>query len=210
LTEKDFETPFGVIKSDREGVRALQKAGRDVVSPHDFVHRAEHSIEFQTLFLAHLWEDAPFTLVPILCGSLKGTLPEYRREAYLQRAGAFLKVLADLLLDPLQETLLVAGVDFSHIGMKFGHQMDAAALLNEALAHDRRLLEALSQRDPTGFWEESIRVDDRYNVCGFSAMACLLEVLPFSQGRILDYQTWQEEPTRSAVSFAAAAFSASH
>jgi hypothetical protein len=44
-------------------------------------------------------------------------------------------------------------------------------------------------------------------VCGFSSLACLLEILPGTHGQVLHYEVWHEEPTRSAVSFASVAMS---
>ena len=102
--------------------------------------------------------------------------------------------------------LLVAGVDFSHIGPKFGHQSPASQMDTDASAHDRSLLDALCAQDAERFWEESVRVKDRFNVCGFSALALLLEVLPPCKTHLLHYEVWHEEPTRSAVSFAAVSF----
>ena len=69
-----------------------------------------------------------------------------------------------------------------------------------------RLIEAACRGDVEAFWAESRRVGDKYNVCGFSALACLLEALPEVQGRLLGYEFSQEEPTQSAVSYAAIAF----
>jgi hypothetical protein len=70
----------------------------------------------------------------------------------------------------------------------------------------RRLLDSLCEMNADGFWTESKKVNDRYNVCGFSALACLLEILPLSQGHLLDYGVFQEEATQSAVSFASVLF----
>ena len=82
----------------------------------------------------------------------------------------------------------------------------AEYLKGQSEAHDKKLLEHLSAHDPDRFWEESERMKDQFNVCGFSALACLLEILPPCKGQILGYERWHEEPTRSAVSFAAVAF----
>ncbi|MBN2123645.1 MAG: AmmeMemoRadiSam system protein B [Deltaproteobacteria bacterium] len=206
LTEKDFETPLGVARTDRSLVQRLRKAGGDAIAPDDFVHRTEHSIEFQVVFLQHILGEGAFTIIPVLCGFFQVCLREYSREAYLESAGPFLDELRRILAEGDEETLLVAGVDFSHIGPKFGHDETARQLERQAALHDRALLECLSRRDSLHFWEESRRVEDRFNVCGFSALACLLEVLPRAEGHVLDYQTWHEEPTRSAVSFAAMSF----
>ncbi len=206
LTDKGFDTPLGVVKSDPDPMRELQSAGGDIIAGNDFAHRSEHSIEFQAVFLRHLLIEDSFTMVPILCGSLPATLPEYSRAAYLDMAGPFLEKLRLIIDDPENETILVAGVDFSHIGPKFGHEMPAMHLQRQSETHDRNLLKHLSELDADGFWEESRAVKDQYNVCGFSALACLLEVLPPCKGKVLDYEFWNEEATRSAVSFAAVVF----
>jgi len=145
-------------------------------------------------------------MVPILCGNLQMTLSEYSRRAYREKAGAFLEALKETLKHRREEALLVAGVDFSHIGPKFGHDRPAQHLKGLSEAHDRALLNALTALDADSFWEESGRVKDQYNVCGFSALACLLEVLPPCKGRLLGYEMWHEEATRSAVGYAAMAF----
>jgi len=68
------------------------------------------------------------------------------------------------------------------------------------------LLKALTALDADSFWEDSGKVKDQYNVCGFAALACLQEVLPPCKGHLLGYEMWHEEATRSAVSYAAMAF----
>ncbi len=84
--------------------------------------------------------------------------------------------------------------------------MPAPHLTGQSEIHDKNLLKHLSGLDADQFWEESSRVEDQFNVCGFSALACLLEILPPCRGKILNYEIWHEEATRSAVSFAAAVF----
>jgi len=205
LTDKDFQSPLGLSEADRHAINGLRDSGRDIIAPDDFIHRSEHSIEFQIIFLQHLMKGHPFAIIPILCGSLMG-LREYSRSAYLDTSGAFLGELKTILTDPAQDTLLVAGVDFSHIGPKFGHERTAASLETEARTHDQNLLNYLTGQDADHFWEESRDVRDQFNVCGFSALACLLEILPPCHGEVLHYEIWHEAPTRSAVSFASAVF----
>ena len=206
VSDKDFETPLGVAECDRQRVEKLKTAGPQVIAENDFAHRAEHSIEFQVLFLQHLLPKNSFKIVPILCGNLQMTLSEYSRRAYREKAGAFLEALKETLKHRREEALLVAGVDFSHIGPKFGHEMPGQYLKGQSEVHDKALLNHLVSLDADSFWEESRKVKDQYNVCGFAALACLLEVLPPCKGHLLGYEMWQEEATRSAVSYAAMAF----
>jgi len=208
LTEKDFETPLGTVVCDRELVRELREAGGPLVAAHDFHHRAEHSIEFQVLFLQHLLGGGTFRIVPILCGPLQATPTPYSRDGFLEPAQGFLSVLREVLRKDGPRTLPVAGVDLCHVGPKFGHEVAAQSLEEHARHHDETLLDALCRLDPDAFWAESTRVEDRFNVCGFGALACLLEVLPPCRGTLLHYDMWHEEATRSAVSFAALGFSA--
>ncbi|MBW1714604.1 MAG: AmmeMemoRadiSam system protein B [Deltaproteobacteria bacterium] len=207
LTAKTFETPLGRVEADQKSVKELMKAGNDILSLDDFAHRDEHSIEFQLIFLQQILKGTAFTIVPVLCGSLMGSLPAYKRKTYQSKAGDFLGILAEAAKD--ESTILVAGVDFSHIGPKFGHDLPASHMIGESERHDRQLLDFLCTGNADGFWEESERLQDRYNVCGFSALACLLETIPPGQGTLLAYETYREEPTKSAVSFAAAIFTSS-
>lgn len=204
LTEKTFSTPLGEVRSEGGWAAALREAGGGSVSPDDFAHRSEHSLEFQLLFCQHLFKDS-FTVLPVLCGSFHDLLDRISRPTDQEDIRSFLCTLKELI-ESEPDTMVIAGVDFSHIGMKFGHETSAAALLPEAKAHDMALIEALCRGDVAGLWEESRRVGDRYHVCGFSSVASLLELFENVGGRLLDYEFWQEESTRSAVSFAALLF----
>jgi len=208
ITQKDFETPLGRVRCDKKAARRLQQAAGDAAEANDFVHKSEHSIEFQILFLQHMLPRDSFSIVPILCGGLPADPENFGRNIYLEKAGEFLEALKALITEPGIQTLIAAGVDFSHIGRKFGHATPAASLETSACAHDQALLERLVKRDAEGFWREILRVKDRYNVCGFPALSCLLEILPPSTGSILDYGIYREDATGSAVTFAAAAFTA--
>lgn len=207
LTEKDFESPLGRVSTDRERVRSLRDAAGPVAARDDFGHRAEHSLEFQLLFLQRLF-GSEFLLTPLLCGSFQDELPRRRRAAEIPAVGNVLNVLAGFLEQDGPGTLVVAGVDLSHIGPKFGHELGSAALEAETRRHDRILIDSLRRVDPEAFWEEVRSSGDRYNVCGFSTLACLLEVLSAAglRGNLLDYDLRPEPATRSAVSFASLAF----
>lgn len=205
LTEKDFETPLGRVKTDRDCVRNLKEAGKGVICDSDIAHRSEHSIEFQLIFLQHLF-GSDFSLIPILCGSFHKVLEEGSRPSEIPGMDDFFTALGLSVTEHPSETLLVAGVDFSHIGPKFGHSQSASSMLLETKDHDKLLIDAICKKDVERFWLESRRIKGMYNVCGFSAIACLLEVLNDVRGYLLDYDIWQEETTRSAVSFAAITF----
>ena len=204
LTEKEFISPLGMSPTDRERVAKLKEAGGDLVAPHDITHRGEHSIEFQLVFLQHLFgTDIP--LIPLLCGSFHEILAGYDSPREVPGMAGFLDEMKGMLEeDP--DMLIVAGVDFAHIGPKFGHRENASTLLQETQAFDHRLINRICETDAQGFWDLYRSSGGKYNVCGLSALSVLLDLIPDCEGHNLGYDMWQEEPTRSAVSFAAVAF----
>lgn len=203
LTLKDFQTPLGTIPTCRAWVERLCRAGGSGVAADDFSHRREHSIEFQLLFLQHVLGTAEFDLVPILCGSMDGYLDRYGSILEVPQVAPLLCELRELLGKSDRTVAVVAGVDLSHVGAKFGHQRTARAMAAEAEAHDRTLLGALCRGDSRGFWGVCRDVKNRYHVCGFSALACIIELVVPCQGKVLAYEMAHEEATASAVSFAA-------
>jgi hypothetical protein len=70
LTRKDFQTPLGLVPTDRAYVdRIAALAARDLFED-ELSHRTEHSIEFQVVFLQYLLGGRrEFSIVPILVGS---------------------------------------------------------------------------------------------------------------------------------------------
>ncbi len=208
LTGKDFSTPLGTVPADRFALNRLLRAAGPLAAPDDFDHRGEHSIEFQVVLLQSVLA-GPFTLVPVLCGSLfeQLVLGEMACPRQFAELVPVLDCLASMLTEKGSRTLLVAGVDLCHIGPKFGDRKPAIQIARDSGAHDRALLSHLTALDVESFVGESRRVRDRYHVCGFSVLSMLLEVLPEGiRGRELGYHLWHEAPTQSAVSFAAAAF----
>ncbi len=205
LTEKDFRTLYGVVHSDREFIKELRKAGGSTVSQDDIVHRCEHSLEFQLLFLQHIF-GSDFMIVPLLCGSFQKVLQQVRRPADIEGVSEFLTLLRQWIEENPSETIIVSGIDLSHIGPKFGHNQTASSLLEQTKKHDKLLIESVLNLDLSRFWEMGKMGNNFYNVCGFSTLACLLELLRDVKGHFLCYDIWQEERTKSAVSFAALVF----
>jgi AmmeMemoRadiSam system protein B len=204
ITEKDFETPLGVVKTDRDLVKELREKGKEIAVPYDMAHRSEHSLEIQLVFLQHFFGNE-FTIVPLLFGSFESEFDRVTRPEEIPGMTGFLETLKKYFSENSEETLIIAGVDLSHIGPKFGHDLSAPALLPGAKKHDQQVIEAVCKNDVKKLWETVAGVKDRFNVCGFSTLACLLEILPGSQGVPLGYDIYNEEQTNSAVTFTAVA-----
>ena len=75
LTQKDFMTPLGTLETDQELIDAIQSRCSIDLFKEEGVHRSEHSIEFQCIFLRYLYpEPTPLKIVPILSGSFSETM----------------------------------------------------------------------------------------------------------------------------------------
>ena len=113
----DWDTPLGTLTTDREFVAAIHDEVGQPDPVDQFLHRDEHSIEFQMLFLAHVL-DAHVENARV-AGFLTGHLPsagdDVLRESYLtDLLGAFRKHTAG------RTVCFIAGADLAHLGPFFG------------------------------------------------------------------------------------------
>lgn len=205
LTAKTFRTPLGEVAADGDACRRLSEAGGGALAPDDFAHRGEHSLEFQLLFLHRLFPMETIPIIPLLCGSFDPYIRENRDPMDDPGIAGLVGGLRDWLDGGRGGRIVVAGVDFSHVGPKFGDADDARSVETEFRDFDDKLLKALEGGDRKAFFEHGVTSGNCYKVCGFSALYTLMAVLPEAKGATLDYQVWHEEATRSAVSFAAVA-----
>jgi AmmeMemoRadiSam system protein B len=206
-TEKDYNTPLGPVKTDREFIRALQENYSSNLFADEILHRTEHSLEFQTLFLKYtLGEKRDFTIVPILVSSFHHMVLSQTPPAEDARIGDFLNALKMTIAQSGRRVCLVAGVDFAHVGQKFGDQGPLTQeFLNWVEGEDRRLIQALEKVDHTDFFAQIAKDGDRRRVCGFAPMYTFLHLVEATQGKLLKYGCSETAP-HSAVSFASLAF----
>jgi AmmeMemoRadiSam system protein B len=205
LTAKDFQTPLGRVSTDRGFLERLAGHCRTDFYEDEFCHRGEHSIEFQILFLQYLFPDEPeLRVVPILC-----SLPP---EMYLGAAISehseveeFLEALGKTLESTDGEVCCIASVDLSHIGKRFGQNLDLSSeLLKTIEREDRSMIDTILKLDGEAFFQGIQQERDRRNVCGVPAIYALLRVAQAQEGRLLRYE--QAVDQGSLVSFMAGAF----
>ncbi len=208
LTRKDFLTPLGTLKTDRDLVDAIQS-----LCPYDpfrdeAAHRTEHSVEFQCLFLRYLYpEPVSLKIVPILCGSFyeiiqKGISP-MEHEPYRR----FVEALMGALSENGEEVCLIASADLAHQGPQFGDREGMGEYdLRMLEEKDREMLRFAEKMDAEGFYSFVLEEKDRRKICGLSAVYTLLKVLEAKDGNLLRYDQAFTPETQSVVSFASLAF----
>ena len=204
VSPKNYMTPFGEIRTDRGFVEALGKSARPgTLATHDFGHKTEHSIEFQTIFLHHYLKGTP--IVPILCGGIHEYLFARQNPLEDSRFLGFVETIREEV-KKRGKVLFVAGVDFSHVGLKFGDGVPAESILERAQANDRLILDSLLAGNGRAIYENAAGTQDQYKVCGLPALVLLAELMTGKKGILLDYETYRESATSSAVTYASAIF----
>ena len=119
LTRKHFETPFGRCECDTEFVDTLAAELGDHAYRRELVHRDEHSIEFQVLYLQRRLPGRPVKLVPILCGGFHDLLDDGRTPRHDEVIEKFLAALRAAERWHGGATVYVAAMDLSHVGPRF-------------------------------------------------------------------------------------------
>ena len=214
-TLKDFLTPLGLVETDKEFVRELGKNYSGDLFADEHLHRTEHSLELQVLFLKYIAqrkagpgrEPRPFKIVPILVSSFHAQVQSRALPEKDPRIADFIKALRMLVERETRRVCFVAGVDLSHVGMQFGDQDPPTPnFLRWVEEEDRRLIERLACLDAPGLFREIAKDQDRRRICGFSPLYSLIHLLDGSRGRCLKYGQAFTPDTGSAVTFTSMVF----
>jgi AmmeMemoRadiSam system protein B len=211
LTRKSFSTPFGEARTDTAIVERLALQAGDGALMEDYCHAIEHSIEFQVVFLQHLF-GPEVRIVPILCGSFYPSFEQGQAPEADDRVRRALDALGELAAREGSRLLWVLGVDMAHMGRRYGDSLNAHARQDEMLAvelRDRDRIERIEQGDAQGFWERVVEHrEDDLKWCGSAPIYAFLRALPGARGELLQYQQWNIDES-SVVSFAGIRFHSS-
>ena len=208
VTAKDFETPFGIAQTDKEFVNILSKHCSWNIFQDEFLHRSEHSVEFQIVFLQHvLGLSQHARIVPILCGSFDHYLAQQRPPEDDPMVSEFLEGLKSAVDASKGRVRFIAGVDLSHIGPQFGDPEPADTVFRSQIRQDDlEVLDKAATLDTGGFFQLLKRHGNRYRICGFPAIYIFLKTIDASHGEVLTYDQGPTPDGQSVVSFAAMAF----
>ena len=207
LTRKPFVTPYGETATDTKLVDELERSLGPATLMEDYCHAIEHSIEFQVVFLQHLFGPR-IRILPILCGSYlrsiyQGGLPE--DDEHVSR---ILGTLGDLAAREDGKLLWVLGIDMAHMGQRYGDRMTALAgrdEMAEVEQRDRARIQRMESGDARGFWDLVQPNHDDLKWCGSAPIYTFLKAVPQARGQLLGYQQWNIDEA-SVVSFAGMRF----
>ena len=205
LTRKRFETPLGQVPCDTAFVDRVAAGLGEHAYRREIVHRDEHSIEFQVIYLQRRLGKRPWTLVPILCGGFHRLLDDRRTPRDEPVVEALIRAVREAEAALGGATLYVAGVDLSHVGPRFGDaKLDAEA---EELVRrtDEQAIAAAATGDGDAWFKAIADVEDLTRICGFAPTYCMLRAAAPGAGRPLAY-AGSPEPDGTLVTIAAMAW----
>jgi MEMO1 family protein len=206
LTGKDFDTPLGPARTDRDFVDALAGRARQDCFASELAHRNEHSIEFQAVFLQYLYGGRrEISIVPVLTSFVHEALARGRRPQDDASVEAFLDALGETAAASARRVAFIAGADLAHMGPRFGDPAPVTAAELAVIDHeDRQLLAAVAAGDAEAFFESARRDNDRRRTCGLSPIYTLLRALNGAPGSLRRYGQWPDP--QGVVSFASVVF----
>jgi AmmeMemoRadiSam system protein B len=206
MTRKDYDTPLGPARVARDFLEALAgRAGQDCFAS-ELAHRAEHSIEFQAVFLRYLYAGRrDVEVVPVLTSFAHEALARGRGPEDDPRVPRFLEALGSTIAASGRRVALVAGADLAHVGPRFGDPEPVSADDLERIGReDREMLAAVEAADAGAFFESVARDDDRRRICGLSPIYALLRALGGGRGALRRYAQWPDP--QGVVTFASLTF----
>ena len=216
LTLKNFATPLGLVETDRDFVQRLQAKCAEDCFTDEYLHRGEHSLEFQVVFLKYIAQqraaltgrpEKPFKIVPILVSSFHSAVVNQTLPENDSAVGTFLRTLRDLAALESRRVCFVAGVDLAHVGRQFG---DREPITDDFLkwveSEDQELVNRLVALDAPGFFNAVAKDQDKRRICGFSPLYSLIHLLDGARGNHLKYSQAFTPETGSAVTFSSLIF----
>lgn len=201
LTTKDFVTPLGRIKTDRELVEALRQHVGLPLTRNDIAYQPEHALELHHVFIQHLFPDRHYTVLPILVTSFHDFVHRSAHPSTDAKVSAFCRALRDVVHSSGRRPLILVSGDLAHIGRRFGDAWDAAPMLDLLRAEDYEVLDAIARGSSSRLFATIARSGDARRICGFPPAMTFLEAFTPGEGVMLDYGQWNDLPTKSAVSF---------
>lgn len=213
FSNKAYETPYGAVDVNKQLSQELESALWYPSRADEWVHRTEHSLEFQALWLKYLWREKTPSWVPILCSSFYSFAND-RSPSSIGTIEQALKKMGEVLRRRSQageKILILMGVDLAHVGPRFGDERELTPDLRKKIeAEDRVSLEFALKLNADDFYMSMIADKHWRKICGLSAIYTGVRLIkslsePSTVGQLLTYGQ-ADDPMGGVVSFASAIF----
>ena len=204
LTDKDFETPLGIVPVDRAIMDRL-KALVPEYFEEDMAHLSEHSIEFQLPFVqTNTGASAAIPIVPILSSFSAMSLSDPSVRASVER---LLTALREAISASGKTVCIIAAGELAHLGMRYGDSAPPTDFsFHRAMQYDLEMLKHVEDLKAEEFAGYIQKEKDQRRISGFSPIYCLLRLIEAEKGQVLRYDRGITDQYNSTVTYASMAF----
>lgn len=208
LTDKDFETPLGLVKADQEIVGAIRRQGGERWFAEDRTHQAEHAIEFQLPWLQYaLGCDKPISIVPVLCSFPPDCFVAEDLKGLAQSVEEGIGALQEALRAAGRDYCVIASAELAHIGMRYGDQKPPTDFaFHRCLQRDLEMLKHVEELNPQAFMDFIVKEGDERRISGFATIYTLLRLIRAEKGQVLRYDRGITDQYNSTVTFCSMSF----
>ncbi|MBW2999636.1 AmmeMemoRadiSam system protein B [Candidatus Woesearchaeota archaeon] len=186
----DWQTPLGVVKTDKEFGKELEKNG---IPFNPEAHFAEHSIEVQLPFLQFIFKEKmeKIRIVPVMI-----------THDYKEVAEKIKKTIAQ----SKKRVCIIASSDFTHYGPSYGFTPFTDNPKENLEKLDKGAVEQIKSLEP----EKFLSYAEKTTICGMMPIAVLMELLKEKAKKVelLKYYTSGDitKDYRNAVGYASIIF----
>jgi AmmeMemoRadiSam system protein B len=163
FTDKDFETPFGIVPVNRAILDVIRQEAGETFFAEDISHLREHSLELQLPFLQHaLGEGRNISIVPILVDFPPDTLTGGEYQQLFHRIDQFLTITKRAIQASGQQVCVIGSADLAHIGIRYGDKTPPTDFsFHRCMQIDLEMLKKVEEADPEGFAEFILKEGSR-------------------------------------------------
>jgi AmmeMemoRadiSam system protein B len=204
LTDKDFETPLGVVGTDKAILGRLKSLLPELFA-EDVAHQWEQAIEFQLPFLqTNPGATKPVTIVPILSSFSAMSLRDSAVRGTVDRV---ITILREAIAASGKKICVIAAGELAHLGMRYGDASPPTDFsFHRSMQHDLEMLKHVGELRAEAFATYIQGENDQRRISGFSPIYCLLRLIEAEKGQVLRYDRGITDQYNSTVTYASMAF----
>jgi len=204
VTDKDFETPLGVVRTDKSIIDRLKTSAPEFFA-EDIAHVSEPAIEFQLPFLqTNTGATKPPTIVPILSSFSAMSLADPTVRGAVDK---FLTALKEAIVASGKTVCVIAAGELAHLGMRYGDSAPPTDFsFHRSMQYDLEMLKFAEDLKPEEFAGYIQKEKDQRRISGFSPIYSLLRLIQADKGQVLRYDRGITDQYNSTVTYASMAF----
>lgn len=207
FTKKDYDTPAGRLKTNAKFIEKLEAILDKDLCDEEFLHKNEHSIELQAVFIKSLFPNEDISIVPILCGSFYEMTEEGKKPDDDEEIKKVIGAMKELLAEEQQDAVVIAAADLSHVGLMFGDKKPVTpGALDVLREKDLETLKYAGEVSPENFFDDVAKDLTERKICGTAPIYYTLLFADGCEGKLLNYDQWYGREQGSTVTFASMAF----